>query len=147
MPIMTVEIRNQTALPSTLAKPERPLARSMARGARLKCPSCGNGGMFRSYLKVRETCSACGEELHHHRADDAPPYFTVFIVGHIVVPAILAVEMALAPPLWMHFAAWIPLTLAMTLLLLPMTKGALVGLQWSLRMHGFNPNNESASDA
>ncbi|MCG8559834.1 MAG: DUF983 domain-containing protein [Hyphomicrobiales bacterium] len=119
----------------------------MSRGARLKCPSCGKGRIFKSYLKVRETCSACREELHHHRADDAPPYFTVFIVGHIVVPAILSVEMALAPPLWMHFTAWIPLTLAMTLLLLPMTKGALVGLQWSLRMHGFNPNNESASDA
>ena len=136
MPIMAVEIQNRTALPSTAAQPERPLGRAMARGARLRCPSCGKGRIFGSYLKVREACSACHEELHHHRA-----------VGHIVVPAILAVEMALAPPLWMHFAAWIPLTLAMTLLLLPMTKGALVGLQWSLRMHGFNPNNESTSDA
>ncbi|MGI9382389.1 MAG: DUF983 domain-containing protein [Methyloligellaceae bacterium] len=103
--------------------------------------------MFRSYLKVSDACASCSEELHHHRADDAPPYFTVFIVGHIVISAILSVEMALAPPMWMHFAAWIPLTLAMTLALLPAVKGALIGLQWSLRMHGFDPNSGTAGDA
>lgn len=103
--------------------------------------------MYRSYLKVHDACTSCGEELHHHRADDAPPYFTIFIVGHIVVSAMLSVEMALAPPIWMHFAAWIPLTLALSLALLPAIKGAFVGLQWSLRMHGFDPNCGAGGDA
>ena len=88
--------------------------------------------MFRRYLKVADACPHCGEELHHHRADDAPPYFTIVIVGHIVVSLVLAVEMAYRPPLWVHAALWLPLTVILTLLVLPSVKGALVALQWAL---------------
>jgi uncharacterized protein (DUF983 family) len=94
--------------------------------------------MFRRYLKVADTCPHCGEALHHHRADDAPPYFTIVIVGHIVVSLVLAVEMAYRPALWVHAALWLPLTVILTLLILPSVKGALVALQWALLMHGFD---------
>jgi uncharacterized protein (DUF983 family) len=118
----------------------RPIFRSLLRGVALKCPACGVGAMFRRYLKVADTCPQCGEELHHHRADDAPAYFTIVIVGHIVVSLVLAVEMAYRPPRWLHAALWLPLTVILTLAFLPSVKGALVGLQWALRMHGFDPN-------
>ena len=119
---------------------ERSVLTSLLRGARLTCPACGKGAMFRRYLKVADNCPACGEALHHHRADDAPPYFTIVIVGHIVVGLVLAVEMAYRPPLWVHAALWMPLTVILALVLLPSIKGALIGLQWALRMHGFDPN-------
>ena len=119
----------------------RPIFASMLRGAAHKCPACGVGAMFRRYLKVADACPHCGEELHHHRADDAPAYFTIVIVGHIVVGLVLAVEMAYRPALWVHAALWLPLTVILTLVLLPSVKGALVGLQWALRMHGFDPNS------
>lgn len=93
--------------------------------------------MFRAFLKVADTCSRCGEELHHQRADDAPAYFTMVIVGHVIVGGILALEKAYAPPTWVHLAIWLPLLTILTLLLLPVCKGMLVALQWSLRMHGF----------
>ena len=96
--------------------------------------------MFRRYLKVADTCPQCGEALHHQRADDAPPYFTIVIVGHVVVGLVLAVEMAYRPPLWVHAALWLPLTVILTLLVLPLVKGALVALQWALLMHGFDPD-------
>ena len=51
----------------------------------------------------------------------------------------LAVEMAYRPPLWLHGALWVPLTLILTLLLLPSVKGTIVALQWALYMHGFDP--------
>ncbi len=121
---------------------ERSVLTSMLRGAKLACPSCGRGGMYRRYLKVADQCPSCGEELHHHRADDAPSYFTIVIVGHVVVSLLLAVEMAYRPPLWLHAALWLPLTVLLALLLLPSIKGALVGLQWALLMHGFDPNAE-----
>ena len=121
---------------------ERSVLLSLLRGARLSCPACGKGAMFRRYLKVADSCPACGEALHHHRADDAPPYFTIVIVGHVVVGLMLAVEMAYRPPLWLHAAIWLPLTLLLALLLLPPIKGALVGLQWALLMHGFDPDAE-----
>lgn len=121
---------------------ERPVFRSMLRGVALRCPACGSGSMFARYLKVVDDCPHCGEALHHHRADDAPPYFTIFIVGHIVVSLVLSVEMAYRPALWIHGALWLPLTVILALLFLPPVKGALVGLQWALLMHGFDPNAE-----
>jgi uncharacterized protein (DUF983 family) len=115
----------------------RPVLLAMTRGARLCCPNCGKRTLFAAYIKVSDTCSSCGEELHHHRADDAPPYFTIFIVAHIVVALLMTVELTYSPPIWLHLLIWLPMTVILSLLLLPAVKGAIVGLQWALRMHGF----------
>lgn len=124
------------------SKPSRDVARSIWRGFRQRCPSCGKGGLFGKYLKVRDACPSCGEELHHHRTDDAPPYFTILIVGHVIVGGALALERAAAPATWVHLSLWLPLILLGSLVLLPRVKGALVGLQWALHMHGFGgPEN------
>ncbi len=123
---------------TNFAAPKRPTGKAMRNGARLKCPSCGIGSLYQGYLKSVEACANCGEELHHHRADDAPPYFTIMIVGHIVMPGILLVERAFKPDLWTHAAIWLPLTVILSLAILPVAKGALIGLQWALRMHGFD---------
>ncbi len=109
----------------------------MRKGARGACPNCGKGALFHQFLKVADECSVCGEALHHHRADDAPPYFTIFIVGHLIIPAMLLVEKLWRPDLWVHLSFWIPLAFIMTFALLPIVKGAVVGLQWALYMHGF----------
>ena len=101
----------------------RPVFQSMLRGAMHKCPACGTGALYWRFLKVADACPKCGEELHHHRADDAPPYFTIVIVGHIVVGLVLAVEMAYRPPLWLHAALWLPLTVILALVLLPLDQG------------------------
>jgi uncharacterized protein (DUF983 family) len=117
---------------------KRSWKQAMWRGALCRCPACGKGRMFSRFLKVADACDSCGEELHHHRADDAPPYFTMFIVGHIVVPLVLLVEMWWAPPLMVHFAVWTIVTLGLTFALMPSVKGAIVGLQWALKMDGFD---------
>ena len=103
------------------------------------CPKCGEGRLFGRFLKVNESCPGCGEELHHHRADDAPPYFTILIVGHIVGALMLLVEEHNdALPLWIHGIVWPTLVVSLSLLLLPRIKGALIAWQWALRMHGFD---------
>ena len=116
---------------------ERSVWQAMARGGLKRCPACGRGQIFRAYLKVVDRCGACGEDLTHQRADDAPAYFTMVVVGHVMVGGVLALERAIAPEMWIHMVLWIPLTIAMSLELLPRIKGGLVGLQWALRMHGF----------
>ncbi len=115
----------------------RDVWRAMLRGFRLRCPSFGEGRLFRSFLKVADACPACGEELHHQRADDAPAYFTIVIVGHVIVGGVLALERAYSPSTLVHAVIWLPATLLCALLLLPRVKGTLVGLQWALKMHGF----------
>ena len=117
----------------------------MARGARLACPACGRGRMFHRYLKVVDNCSVCSTALHHQQADDAPPYMTIFIVGHIVVPLLLVVERGYSPPEWVHAVLWLPLTLVLALSILPVTKGALVALQWALRLGGFGATDQETA--
>ena len=122
---------------ATLAK--RDARAALLRGAMCRCPNCGRGRLFRAYLKVADRCSVCGEEFFHHRADDAPAYFVILIVGHIVVPMVLAVETAFAPPYWVHFTIWFPLIIALSLFLLQPVKGVIVAWQWVHHMHGFDP--------
>lgn len=125
-----------------MSSTDRSVSEALFRGFRQKCPACGEGKIFSKYLKVAETCGHCGEALHHHRADDAPPYFTMLVTGHVIVGGVLAVERAWAPETWVHMAIWMPLLVVMSLVLLPRVKGALVGLQWALRMHGFGDTED-----
>ncbi|MDO8977843.1 MAG: DUF983 domain-containing protein [Afipia sp.] len=118
--------------------PKRDLWQAMARGLRCRCPSCGEGKIFRAFLKVADTCPACGENLSHHRADDLPAYLVIVIVGHIIVPIALWIETNYAPSMLLQLAFYLPFTLVSSLLLLQPVKGAVVGLQWAFRMHGFD---------
>ena len=142
---MTVQIENAAIpLDEQLGDGRRNVWQAMLRGLSRTCPSCGRGALYKAFLKVNDRCAACGTELHHHRADDAPPYFTMFIVGHIVVAGVLGVEKAYSPELWVHVLLWFPLTIGASLILLPIVKGALIGLQWALRMHGFGAGRDPA---
>jgi uncharacterized protein (DUF983 family) len=113
------------------------LAGAMWRGFRSRCPCCGKGRLFNRFLKVVERCPNCGEELFHHRADDFPAYLAIMVVGHVVVPAALAVEASYAPPVSLQLSLWLPITAVASLALLQPIKGAVVGLQWQTGMHGF----------
>ncbi len=70
----------------------------------------------------------------------------MLIVGHIVVGGLLAVERAFHPETWVHLVIWLPMTLALSLWLLPRIKGALIGFQWAARMHGFGLTDTSHRD-
>jgi uncharacterized protein (DUF983 family) len=113
------------------------LDHAIVRGLLGRCPCCGKGRMFGAFLKVKDHCEVCGEELHHHRADDFPAYVVILIVGHLLVPMVLSVETHFAPPYWVHLVLWLPPTLILTLGLLQPVKGAIVALQWQMGMHGF----------
>jgi uncharacterized protein (DUF983 family) len=137
-----VDIKSKIVGGGDTPKAGRRVFPAMLRGALGRCPSCGEGRLFERYLKVADYCPACNEALHHHRADDAPPYFTILIAGHLLVPLLIASEAAYRPALWLHAAIWVPVTLGVCLGLLPVVKGAIVGLQWANYMHGFDPNAE-----
>ena len=83
----------------------RGLPTAIARGAPRPLPGLRGGRLFARFLKVAEACPACGAELHHHRADDLPPYLVILIVGHLVGWGILMAETRFETPLWLHLAA------------------------------------------
>lgn len=122
----------------TAAPPKRDVWQAMRRGLRCRCPNCGEGKIFRAFLNVADNCSVCGQNLSGHRADDLPAYLVIVIVGHIVVPIALWIETNYSPPVALQLAIYLPVTLISSLLLLQPVKGAVVGLQWAFRMHGFD---------
>jgi uncharacterized protein (DUF983 family) len=121
----------------TAVLPRRDARTAVARGFRGRCPHCGQGKLFRAFLKVTDRCPVCGEDFSHQRADDFPAYIVILIVGHILVPSALIVETEFAPSYAVQLAVWLPLALVLSLALLQPVKGGIVGLQWALRMHGF----------
>ena len=123
------------------------LPKALARGFAMKCPNCGRGHLFRRFLKVADHCEVCGEDFSTQRADDFPAYLVIVVVGHLVVPALLAVETAYAPPAWLQLLIWLPVTLFSALGLLQPTKGAIVALQWQTGMHGFEDAKRRREDA
>ena len=122
---------------------KRDLWTAMRRGFMCRCPRCGEGKLFRAFLKVGDHCTNCQLDYTPHRADDLPAYLVIVIVGHIVVPVVLWVETNYSPAIWLQMAIYLPFTFISSLLLLQPVKGAVVGFQWALRMHGFDENAPS----
>jgi uncharacterized protein (DUF983 family) len=92
---------------------------------------------MKSYLTVRAACPVCGEEFHHHRADDGPAYLTILIVGHLMAPTLLWAFTVFRPDPMILASAFTVATVALSLYLLPRLKGVIVAFQWAKRMHGF----------
>jgi len=127
--------------PDSAPAAKRDVWSAMKRGFRGRCPRCGEGKLFRAFLKVEDHCSVCGQDFTPHRADDLPAYLVIIIVGHIMVPLALMIETNYAPAVALQLAIYLPATLIASLLLLQPVKGTVVGLQWALRMHGFDEQN------
>lgn len=124
------------------ARITRPLGQAMKRGLLCRCPHCGDGKLFQKFLRPVDNCSVCGEEFTAQRADDLPAYMTVLIVGHIVIGLFMMVESVGSLPLWAHLTIWGSVIVIMSLALLQPIKGAIIGLQWALYMHGFDKESQ-----
>lgn len=116
---------------------DRPTWPALRRGFLCCCPNCGQGRLFEGYLKVTDSCPACGEELKHHRADDGPAYITILIVGHILAVMMHFVWVTFRPEPLVFATLLTVVAVGMSLWLLPRFKGAIVAYQWAHRMHGF----------
>lgn len=125
----------------TATRPHRNVWTAMRRGLFGRCPRCGEGKLFRAFLKTADHCSVCNQDFTGHRADDLPAYLVIVIVGHVVVPVALWIETNYSPSVALQLAAYLPFTLVASLLLLQPVKGAVVGLQWAFRMHGFDEDH------
>ena len=101
------------------------------RGLRGFCPACGKEKLFVAYLKQIDQCAACHEPFGHVRSDDAAPWLSILVVGHITLPIILLVERHTLWPLWATMTVWPVFTLGLTLAILPRAKGLLLSIIWA----------------
>jgi uncharacterized protein (DUF983 family) len=107
-----------------------PVERAIFRGIRGRCPRCGEGRLFQSFLGLRPGCENCGLDYSFADAGDGPAVFGILIGGFIVVFAAMIVEIMYQPPYWVHAALWVPLILIVTLGPLRPIKGVLIALQY-----------------
>lgn len=105
----------------------------LARGALKRCPNCGRGRLFTAYLKVRPTCEVCGHDNAQYPADDASPFFTILIVGALIAVPLLSFHFIWAMPAALVVVVMLVAVTVFTLGLMPIVKGAVVGMLWSLR--------------
>ena len=126
-----------TSQTNPVVETDRPLWPALVSGFRRICPHCGKGHLFSGYLKVADACDNCGEEFHHHRADDGPAYLTILLVGHMMAPLLHIVFVKFRPEPLTLFSIFAVGCVALSLYLLPRLKGAIVAFQWARRMHGF----------
>ena len=127
------------------APKNRDTKQAIWRGMKKKCPECGVGSIFKGYTKIKDSCEHCGLDLTGQRADDAPPYITMMIVGHLIIPIALETKLRLDPPLELQFIVWGTIMFTMAIWLLPISKGGLIGLQWAKFMHGFGGEEEEST--
>jgi uncharacterized protein (DUF983 family) len=120
--------------PAILSWPSPSLGRALARGLAGRCPACGGAALFQGWLRVRDACPVCTAPLGAVRADDAPPYFVIFIVGHLVIGTQVVLERFVALSMVAEAAIFLPATLALALGLLRPVKGAVLGLMLRLGM-------------
>jgi uncharacterized protein (DUF983 family) len=129
--------RDERADQAWLARQTLPkLPLMMARGCMGRCPVCGSGRLYAGYLRVVETCASCAAPLGAVRADDAPPYFTIFITAHLIIALVVVTGQRTDLPVWSMIAFFLPLTVVIAMLLLRPIKGATVGAMLKLGLIG-----------
>jgi uncharacterized protein (DUF983 family) len=140
-----LSLRGETA-PTVIWKPEGrskaaaisgvPMMTALRRGCTGFCPACGQGRVFAGFLRVNPLCGHCAAPLGEIRADDAPPYFTVFIVAHLVIGMLVLCERTLTLSIAAEMMLFLPATLLATLALMRPVKGATIGVMWKLGLAG-----------
>lgn len=115
---------------------DQTLRTALLRGLKGSCPNCGQGALFRAYLKPVDACSVCHEPLGHIRSDDGPAWLTILVVGHLVVPLVLIVQPRVNWSDWVAFGFWSVFALSLVLLLLPRSKGVFIAAIWKTKGPG-----------
>lgn len=100
-------------------------------GLLCRCPRCGKGRLFDGFLTLAKSCSVCGLDYSFADAGDGPAVFIMLIVGFIVTGGALIVEALYSPPYWVHAVLWLPLAIALPLLILRPFKATLIALQYA----------------
>lgn len=112
---------------------KRYLWTALARGLKGSCPRCGRASLFRAYLKQVDSCPECHEAWSEIRSDDAAPWLTILIVGHLMAPIMISMSKSgRFTPLEMS-AILIPVLIGLSLLILPRAKAVFMAAIWALR--------------
>ena len=99
-------------------------------GWRGLCPRCGEGRMFKSWLKIVDKCDRCGLDYRFAAPDDGPAFFSLCIIALPLIALVVWIQVAFDPPIWVHLVTSVPVMILGTLAPLRPIKGWLVASQF-----------------
>ncbi len=94
-----------------------------------KCPVCGKGKLFRSYLKVASACRACGTDFKAAETGDGPVVFVLLIAGFASCIGMMISLLSYNWPIWLLLSVWPAVAVGLSLILMPGLKGLMVASQ------------------
>lgn len=95
-----------------------------------RCPNCGKGRLFQSFLNFAPACSACGASFSRADVGDGAAVFVMFIVGAIVVPLAFVLQFRFVWNAMATLAVSATTAIVLSLLLLRPIKALLFTLQF-----------------
>jgi uncharacterized protein (DUF983 family) len=102
----------------------------ISAGLKCRCPNCGEGRLYRGFLKFKDRCEACGADLTIADTGDGASFFVMFVALIFIAPTAMFLELALSPPRWVHMVIWPPVIVIFCMMLLRPFKATLFALQW-----------------
>lgn len=91
-----------------------------------ECPACGSRTLFAGWVRFAPRCRACGHDFASYNVGDGPAAFLILVIGAVVCALALVLQVKVSPPFWVHIVLWVPLTTAMVLGSLRVSKAAML---------------------
>ena len=107
------------------------------KGLFCRCPRCGQGKIFKGFLKLEGACESCHLNLKNAENGDGAAFFVISIVGFVTASLAWILEETASPSLWVHYFIWFPFIIVMSLLLLRPAKSMLISYQYYYQPHLF----------
>ena len=99
-------------------------------GLTCRCPRCGEGKLFRRFLKIADRCDRCGLDYGFADPADGPAFFVMSGVGIVVMAVWAWAVVVWQPPIWLQFATVFPAMIGGCLACLSPMKAWLVAEQY-----------------
>jgi|TARA_Y100000296_G_scaffold87414_1_gene133282 uncharacterized protein (DUF983 family) len=104
-------------------QPRSPLIQAALTG---ECPACGARTLFAGWVRFAPRCRACGQDFTSYNVGDGPAAFLILVIGALVSAFAVVLQVQASPPFWVHILLWVPLTFALVILSLRVSKAAML---------------------
>ncbi len=102
---------------------------SFAAAAMGRCPVCGKGRLYKSYLKIADACGACGTNFKAAETGDGPVVFVILIAGCVACTGLFYSFLAWNWSKTQLLIVWPAVAVVLSLILMPILKGLMVASQ------------------
>ena len=94
-----------------------------------RCPVCGKGKLFKSYLKVAKSCANCGEDFSRANPGDGPVVVVIMIAGLVACSGLFVSFMSWNWSPELLLMVWPGVGVLVGLILMPVLKGMMIASQ------------------